>query len=211
MEQQIPVIPDNNQMDLIQKKLKLESNLRNGVSWFFWIGALSIINSLIFLFDGSSTFIFGLAITQYIDGFASAFAEYFVDSGTIIQIIGFCLDLLFAGLFFVFGILGRKRHRWAVITGLILYVLDAILFIFVKDWLALAFHGFAIWGLCSGLRALNQLATFEKAVPLSYAPSFPAVTDPVDSNHSRSKTVIGMILIISGILVALVTVYFVTR
>src|SRR5438067_7750738 len=41
--------------------------VRGGASWFYWIGALSIINTLVAMSGNGTRFIFGLGITQFID------------------------------------------------------------------------------------------------------------------------------------------------
>jgi len=52
---------------LIEEKLRVEQQLKGGASWFVWIAALSVINSVILLSGGTWSFIFGLGITQIVD------------------------------------------------------------------------------------------------------------------------------------------------
>ena len=40
----------------------------SGAQWFFWVAALSVVNTLIGLSDSDWSFIIGLGITQMIDG-----------------------------------------------------------------------------------------------------------------------------------------------
>lgn len=141
-----------------QQKLTLEAKARNGVNWFYWIAGLSLVNSIIFFAGASVTFVVGLGITQLIDGVALGVAEQLPsNSGSIVRIIGLVINLFVAGFFAGAGLLGRKGHRWAVIVGMVLYALDAILFILFKDWLPVAFHALALWGLWGGLKALLDL------------------------------------------------------
>lgn len=211
MDQQSTTMPDVNQMYLIQKKLSLESSIRGGISWFYWIGGLSVINSLIYWLGGSITFVVGLGITQVIDGFTTVFAEDYVNIAGTIRIVGAVLDLLFAGIFIGFGLLGRKRHLWAVITGLVLYGLDAILLIFFKDWLGCVFHGLAVWGLVRGIQSLNKLRELERTVPFTVA-SLPAAPlsypNPAMTSYKPNYARIALMtfLIISGIAIAVLVV-----
>ena len=80
------------------------------------------------------------------------------------RLIGFGLDAAVAGLFIGMGILGRKRHRWIVIIGMILYALDGLIFLWLEAWMNLAFHAFALFGLWKGLKALNKLNALEQGI-----------------------------------------------
>ena len=66
--------------------------LRSGVSWFYWIAGLSLINSILSVSGQSWRFIFGLGVTQLLD----AFAEGFAGGG---KIVGLIFDLVVAGVF----------------------------------------------------------------------------------------------------------------
>src|SRR5215469_2722671 len=46
------------------------AGIRRSAGWFDWIAALSIVNSVISLFNGSWHFVVGLGITELIDGLA---------------------------------------------------------------------------------------------------------------------------------------------
>src|SRR5690349_8489985 len=54
----------------IAKNPVLERQVRSGARWFFWIGGLSLINTLIAMSGRGLVFIVGLGMTQIIDGFA---------------------------------------------------------------------------------------------------------------------------------------------
>ena len=101
-----------------RRMLALENQVKGGTSWFFWIAGLSVLNSTISFLGGSITFVVGLGITRFIDGFIFALVkEVGAGAGAIFQIMGFGLDLLFATVFAIGGILGRKKnsmgcHYW---------------------------------------------------------------------------------------------------
>ena len=44
---------------------------------------------------------------------------------------------------------------------MVLYGLDALIFLWVADYMSIAFHGFALWGIYKGLKALKLLAEVE--------------------------------------------------
>lgn len=127
---------------------------QSGANWFFWIAALSLINSVIVLMGGRWSFLAGLGVTQIIDGFASALAREFGGAATAIALL---LDLGAAAVVTFFGLLARQRHSWAFIIGMAVYVLDGVLFVLVQDWLPAAFHAYALFYIYRGLVANNRL------------------------------------------------------
>ncbi len=203
--------PVVNQVILIQRKLTLEARVRNGANWFFWIAGLSILNSIIHLFGGTLTFIFGLGATQFIDGFASALAK---DTGSItgiiVQTVGLGFDIGLAGLYVVAGFLGRKRFRWVIIAGMILYILDGLLFVMAREWLSVAFHVLAILGLIGCLKAINDLSQLEQNknidVPLS---TIAAMQQSQESSNQKSAIRALIIVVIFACFVFLMLgIYF---
>lgn len=156
--------PGPDQAALMQRRFILNARARSGTDWFFWIAGLSIINSISSLAGASLSFVAGLGITQIVDGFASVLGEKGGDSSLVIHIIGLLINLAIASIFVVAGFLARKHYRWIVIAGMALYVLDALIFLFVKSWFGFLFHGWALWGLWSGLQALNALKKLDESV-----------------------------------------------
>ena len=46
---------------------------------------------------------------------------------------------------------------WAFVVGGVLYAIDALIFVFLGDWLAIGIHAFALFGIVGALRALRTL------------------------------------------------------
>jgi len=128
---------------------------KNGARWFYWIGGLSLVNALILLGNGQWNFIAGLGITQLISGLALGLSE---DLGMGVTIIAFALNLIAVGACVGLGFLAEKAHTWAFILGMVLYALDALIFLWVQDWLAAGFHAFALYFIYRGLAANLRLA-----------------------------------------------------
>ena len=133
------------------EKAKNERAAKNSANWFFLIAGLSVVNSILYLSGGKYTFLIGLGITQFIAGFAKGFGQG--------QLIPFAviLTILIAGMFAALGLFSRKLMAWAFVTGIILYILDALLFIWVKDWLSFGFHIIALYFLVLGVAACFRL------------------------------------------------------
>ena len=143
-------------------KPDLEAQLNRGSNWFFWIAGLSLINSITFLMGSEGAFVIGLGITQIIDGIVMEFWE---DAGFVPRIIAFGLDVIAASFVVMFGILGRKRLRWALIVGMSLYAVDGLLFLLAMDVLSIGFHIFALFGIYGGIKACGQLNEQERKSP----------------------------------------------
>lgn len=148
---EINLLPDQGD----RARLMAQSN--NGSSWFWWITALSLINSIAALSGGNWRFFAGLGITQVVDEIVKA-----TELGTTGTAIAFIFDLLIAGLFFIFGLLARKRYHWAFILGMIVYALDALIFLIAQEFLSIAFHAFALFQIYKGFAASKKLSSLEQ-------------------------------------------------
>ena len=128
------------------------AQVKKGANWFYWIAAFSVINSLIIYSGGNVSFIVGLGTTQLIDGIIFGLTgEY--------NLIGFIPNILIAAVFMVFGYYSGKLHKWAFLTGIIIYSIDALIFLLVPDWLSIGFHVFAIAMIVRGYVKINEIET----------------------------------------------------
>jgi hypothetical protein len=146
------------EQEMFYARSRVESQFKGGASWFYWIAGLSLINTGVAFLNGSWNFIAGLGITQIIDAYAYMLADY--NSKAVIY-VGLLLDLLIIGMYFVFGKLALKRKRWVFITGMVLYSLDAIIFLFIQDYFSVLFHVYAVYCIYKGLKAANELTRLE--------------------------------------------------
>lgn len=142
------------------------ASLRRGANWFYWLAALSLINSIIVLVGGNTQFLFGLGVTQFVDGFGLAFIQEAPESATVISAVTFCISAAIAGVVVVFGVLANRVKEWAFVVGMVLYVLDALLLVLIEHWLAVAFHAWVLFALFGGLKACKALkALYQQAAP----------------------------------------------
>jgi fumarate reductase subunit D len=125
---------------------ELEKAVKGAGSWFYWVAALSVINTIITLFHGKMAFVVGLGATQILD---AAIQEY----GTTAAAIVIPVNLVIAGVYALFGYFACQRQRWAFIVGMIFYALDGLLMVVAASWLGLAFHAYVLWAVSRGLRA----------------------------------------------------------
>jgi hypothetical protein len=157
---------------LVQTRYRLENQLRGGANWFYWIAGLSLINSVINFFEGSLSFLVGLGVTQVVDAIAFIIAEELTGSGVlIVKLIALGFDVTIAAMFVLAGFLAKKRKQWVFIVGMLLYALDAVIFLLVQDWFPFGFHLFALVGMFQGLQALRRIHSLEQQ-------QFPSALEP---------------------------------
>lgn len=143
---------DRAKMAHMHELMALQDRQASGARWFYWIGALSLVNSIAQLSGGNWSFCIGLGTTQVIDAIATGF-----QLGTTGKMIAFALDAVVSGLMLGFGFLAGKGMGWAYIVGMVLYAFDGLISFGCQDWLGLAFHGFAIFCIYGGWQANRQL------------------------------------------------------
>lgn len=144
---------------------ELQAQVNSGANWFFWIAGLSLINTVIALAGADFSFAIGLGITQIFDGVAAAIAE---ESATpALKFIAVALDLIAIAAFVGLGFLGRARHSWAFIVGIVLFGLDTIFFLLAFAVLGIIIHGLAIFYLFRGMTAARELNSFRRNNPMA--------------------------------------------
>ena len=127
----------------------LESQRRNGAQWFYWVTALSLINSVVPLIGAQWRFILGLGVTQVVQELSEHSPSADVTAGLI--------SLAVIGLFAFFGSQAVKGRGWAFIAGMVLYALDGVIFLLAQDWAGVGFHAFALVMIGRGFVASRKL------------------------------------------------------
>ena len=140
----------------------LVRRMKSGANNFYWIAALSVINSAMLQFGGGMYFVVGLAGTLFVDSIFVGMAEVMPESALIVKVIGLVVSAIVAGIFALFGVFANRAMKWAFIVGMIFYAIDTLLMLAFQEWMGLVFHVFFLFGLFGGLSALNKL---EKLAP----------------------------------------------
>jgi len=128
------------------------ARVRSAASWFFWIAALSIANTVMVQMKASTVMALGLGVTLVID--------------TIGGMVAFVASVLCAGFFALLGWQARQFKLWPFWVGGVLYAFDALIFVFAGDWIGIAIHGFVLFMLFGGAMSLR---TLRKAAPAAAA------------------------------------------
>lgn len=137
----------------------------DGPGVFYYIAGISLLNSVLIILNIG--FYGSLAITGLISGIGLYIAES-VNGGTmtsfIINAIAFAINAVIAGIVAGFGYLSGKGHAWAYVVGMIAYTVDALIMMWIGDWIEVLIHLYVLyllWKGWSGLRKIN--ATIAKA------------------------------------------------
>ncbi|HXQ32558.1 MAG TPA: hypothetical protein VN843_00915 [Anaerolineales bacterium] len=136
---------------------EITQRMKRGANNFYWVAALSVINSILSMTGSSTYFVIGLAVTLIVDGMTMGLSQSFPDASVIVKILGLVLSVLIAGVFALFGFFASQGKRWAFLVGMVLYGLDGLIMLAFADWIGVLFHGFFLWGLFGGWRALGEL------------------------------------------------------
>jgi hypothetical protein len=119
------------------------------------IAALSMVNSILAMSGASVRFIFGLGLSQIVD----ALAHQAGSPGYVLDLI---INGIIAGVFVLFWNFARKGQKWAWYVGMAVYVVDGVLLLLFKDYLAIAFHAYALYRMSSGLKLLPILERLDQ-------------------------------------------------
>jgi len=144
----------------IEQKLRIENEVKSAASWFFWIAALSILNSIIFMFNLDWNFVIGLGVTQILDFAGKAFSENMISG---VKYLSLAINILLSAIFIVIGLYAQKGSRKAFLSGMILYALDTLIFILAFDPLGIGFHIFAIYFMFRGFQACKKMNALKEA------------------------------------------------
>lgn len=138
--------------------LRADMVYRSGSRWFFWIAGLSMLNSIVFRMEGSITFLGSLGVTQIIDIMSRIYVEEGIfENANMVSGFSILVIFFFSALFVIFGLLTRKKKQWAFLVGTILYVIDALILVLIQDYINAAFHGYILFSLFRGWKAIQDL------------------------------------------------------
>src|SRR2546423_40592 len=115
------------------RRFQLQRRRNNGGAWFYWIGAASILNSVLDAAGSAWGLPVGLGVTYLIDGVARGL------SNTVrTPIYAFTIDLAIASGFLFIGRAARRGNLSWYAVGIGLYLLDGLVFVLGQDLLGIA-------------------------------------------------------------------------
>jgi hypothetical protein len=141
-----PQLTPAQQMAVVQ----LQQRAKSGANWFYWIAGLSLVNTIAAVSGTDWRFILGLGITQVADLLAR-------DLGGAAAMLAVVIDAIAIGFFILMGKLAGDARKWAFILGMVAFGLDGVICLIGRDFLSLAFHGYALFCIYRGFAAVNEM------------------------------------------------------
>lgn len=170
-ESELSESPHSPQGEHLAKLHALEQRGRSGANWFYWVAALSAVNSAIMLGGSETYFVIGLAVSKIVDVMGAGLAQAAPEAAMVMKVGSFLVSLAISGAVALFGWLAGRRNTIVFMIGMFLYVLDGLLWVLFQDWMSVAFHAFALFGMWSGLSAFRELRSLESISAVEQAPA----------------------------------------
>ncbi|MFL6656664.1 MAG: hypothetical protein ACJ8GW_01210 [Massilia sp.] len=120
--------------------------VQSAARWFWWIAAMSLVNTVMAHTGSNSSFVIGLAMTAFADGMAAS-----------APVAAFVLTGVLLAFYVLMGLFGIRGKAWAFYAGIAVYVVDALIYVCFDAWLCVAFHVYAIFWLAKGVMRLNAM------------------------------------------------------
>lgn len=124
----------------------VERQTQQGGDWFFWVAGLSLVNTLLRVMQVPFGFFFGLGATDFATRLGLGVG------------ITLAVTAAISGIIALFGVFARRGARWAFLVGMGLYLLDALLCLWLAKYLEIAAHAYVLFRLFQGFQAAGQLA-----------------------------------------------------
>jgi len=128
---------------------QLTRRRRLSALWFFWVGGLTFVNTLLPFTGQHVRFVIGLGTTQLATGLAGRSGRGWAPA--------ILLDLLLIGAFLLLGHFALRGQLWAFAVGIGIYALDGLIFLVARRWVGLAFHVFVLVMMVKGFLTARQL------------------------------------------------------
>ena len=151
-----PDQPPARVLSVEQQRAILWRRIQYAGNWWYWIAGITIVNTVLLFSHSTWGFAIGTGITDVVYGFTTVYPGFLVP--------GVVIEIMIVGLIGLWGYLCQRGMLWAFWVGLILYGVDTVLEVLMKQWIGAAFHAYAIYSIYQGVVAINLLKKLDKAV-----------------------------------------------
>lgn len=160
-----PVATKPSAKDRVTKTMaELKTAGDKGANWFFWIAALSLVNTVVTHSGGDGHFILGLAVTFIVDVIGREIVKEHPDSASVVLFIAVGFSLFVDAFVVLFGVMSRQRWLWVFGFGMFLYLLDGILFALLGVYMAAGIHAFALFSMFQGFKSYQEYNKLQLAL-----------------------------------------------
>jgi hypothetical protein len=142
--------------------VSLQQSGRRGANWFYWVAGLSVLNSLLIHLGANIYFVVGLGLSLVADGIASHLAGRHPEQAVVLRGAAIAFTLIVSGAVVLLGWLANRRYLSVFALGMVLYLLDGLIFLLDLDFLSIAFHAYALYCMWTGLLAYRKVNQIER-------------------------------------------------
>lgn len=143
---------------------ELEKKIKSSGSWFYWIAALTLINTVVALCGSNWGFVLGLTCTQVIDAVVVTIVPQ--EFSVVSKLAAGAVDLVAIGLFVFLGVMACRKQTWAFALGVALYGLDTLLTLLSFSIISIGIHGWALFSLFMGMKAAQEWKKLSQNQPV---------------------------------------------
>jgi hypothetical protein len=144
---------DATQTQTVQLAIAAARVIRSA-NWFYWIAGLSAINVMSGAFGATMKFIIGLGISEVFTAIATGIAA---DGGSTTSVaLLYAASLGVTAFFAACGWFARRPSTVAFVVGMVAFALDTLIFVYVSDWIGVAFHAYVLFNLWRGFAATSE-------------------------------------------------------
>jgi hypothetical protein len=118
--------------------------VQGAARWFWWIAGLSVVNTVLIHSGSDTSFVVGLGFTLFADVLFKS-----------VKAVAFCIDAVAILIFFLMGRYALRGQLWAFVVGGLVYAGDALIYLYFRDFMPLAFHAFALFQIGRGAFTLR--------------------------------------------------------
>jgi hypothetical protein len=149
----------------------LERTARIGSRWFYWIAGLSLVNTFLYYGGAPIRIALGLGFTQLVDVIVGSILPQ-------LYYLSLAIDVVIAAAFVGFGYLSGRADISAFLVGLVVYVIDGLLYLGLMilgrtptGIVAIIWHGVAIYFIWKGLQTARELKNLPPDGPATQSAS----------------------------------------
>lgn len=130
-------------------------------SWLYWVGGLSLVNTICYFTGVKFSFAVGLGIAEVLTGLAKA-------GGPALGFISLGLQAAVIAAIFILGYFACRGALWAFIGGIAILILDTIFLAFFlpETIVGIAIH---VWAVISLFQGMSIAKKVEAAIKLQEA------------------------------------------
>ncbi|MEP7156441.1 MAG: hypothetical protein ABI905_11755 [Betaproteobacteria bacterium] len=133
----------------------LMTQIGSSANWFYWVAALSLVNTVVAILGSKWSFIIGLGLPQLLISEATRM-RLAADPPALLIATLWGVSFAMTAFFAACGWFAGRPSIVAFIAGAALFALDSIIFLIAGDWIGVAFHAVVLYMFWKGITATRE-------------------------------------------------------